>query len=718
MVLLVLLVYGYGLVFFISCLMGYQVSLIETAFICCVALLISKILFKDTKRAVITVLSLILASGVGAVILNHLERLEWVLEQVGAFIRPYYLSITDEAIEIDLIRQEALMLLIGVCVYQLVYWIKNKKYALDFFLSIAFTLCVFGYFTLSLTSIRDFYGFVLFAGCHFIYYFYHFYSRHAPLTHERKNSYSPYLVISALFIVVVIGMAQLLYLSAPRPFELPKKVGVTQSSSTSKGNFHKIQQNYQYEINESGKLADEFTNKGVELFQVDTGNTHYLKGLVYEIYEKGEWLQANDLLALPYQLEEMTEIKVNQTEQISVHYTRLNSNVIFVGGQRVHDLKVANVLDISRDEYRGTYSITDYNSEAIKEGVNYDFQSVYINPRDEQFVALLKSSGDAQMSLENTAYTMPKGYEDIQELTKEVTKYAFTNYDKVQAIVRYLKENYTYNTKPDISKRGKEDPIRYFLFGNKEGFCQQFATSAVLMMRSINIPARYVRGFYVKPIIDQDEMMQFYMMASLEGPGYKIVTDSNAHAWLEVFFPQFGWTMFEATPGISIDDTDPIQAPVVVSEVEVDTTQKYDNKGLFITLLVLVVCLTIGILIWSAVKMLKSKRYYRHMSPTGRLKVHYHLIMSYLKAVQLGKYPYETPREYSERVDQKKYVHSEYKLVDMMESYENVSYGMLEVSEDELTIFKHYLKDVKKDALKYSGFFKCIKTLVKEFMMT
>lgn len=84
-----------------------------------------------------------------------------------------------------------------------------------------------------------------------------------------------------------------------------------------------------------------------------------------------------------------------------------------------------------------------------------------------------------------------------------------------------------------------EDPVEYFLFEGQQGYCQHFASAAVLMYRMYGIPARYAAGYAISPS-DFVRQEDGYYMA--------VVTDEAAHAWPEVFLEDYGWVPIEVTP--------------------------------------------------------------------------------------------------------------------------------------------------------------------------
>ncbi len=122
----------------------------------------------------------------------------------------------------------------------------------------------------------------------------------------------------------------------------------------------------------------------------------------------------------------------------------------------------------------------------------------------------------------------------IGELAAEVAAGQPTTYDKAKAIETYLRTNYTYNEQISAPPEG-EDPIEYFLFDLREGYCDYYATAMVLMLRSLGIPARAASGYAQG---EHDMESQIYY-----------VSGDDAHTWVEVYFPELGWIEFEPTAG-------------------------------------------------------------------------------------------------------------------------------------------------------------------------
>jgi transglutaminase-like putative cysteine protease len=109
---------------------------------------------------------------------------------------------------------------------------------------------------------------------------------------------------------------------------------------------------------------------------------------------------------------------------------------------------------------------------------------------------------------------------------------AITPYDRAEAITHWLRRNITYNQLIDAPPPGVE-PVDYFLFETRTGYCNYYASAQVVMLRSLGIPARLAVGMAQGTL---DPRSNTYY-----------VLEENAHAWPEVFFPGYGWVEFEPT---------------------------------------------------------------------------------------------------------------------------------------------------------------------------
>ncbi len=261
-----------------------------------------------------------------------------------------------------------------------------------------------------------------------------------------------------------------------------------------------------------------------------------------------DYITANkDFLYLPYLTKTDTLEMIDFIEDS--YYTPLKRNSSY--HINYYDIKLRNLLELWQDK---TFVLEEFQQLADYS----EFEWAYRNYVYEVYAKV------------------PEGLERLKELAKSMEKLGGGHYQKlelkqeyilkqIRQIQNYLEWNTIYSLTPGVKPKEK-DFAEYFLFDNQKGYCAHYATSAVLLLRCMNIPARYVEGYIVTKqdiengisggegivehniIIKKDNIINFEeseQMTTVE------VKDLNAHAWIEVYFNGFGWIPFEVTAGYS-----------------------------------------------------------------------------------------------------------------------------------------------------------------------
>jgi hypothetical protein len=124
-------------------------------------------------------------------------------------------------------------------------------------------------------------------------------------------------------------------------------------------------------------------------------------------------------------------------------------------------------------------------------------------------------------------------YRGLWEEARRLRAGALTPYGAVIAIETWLRSTggFVYDETPPPS--GALPPLVAFVQKGRAGYCQHFAGAMALMLRFLGIPARVAAGF----------------TSGTFEEGAWTVTDHNAHAWVEAWFPGYGWLAFDPTPG-------------------------------------------------------------------------------------------------------------------------------------------------------------------------
>ncbi|HET6446942.1 MAG TPA: transglutaminase domain-containing protein [candidate division Zixibacteria bacterium] len=156
------------------------------------------------------------------------------------------------------------------------------------------------------------------------------------------------------------------------------------------------------------------------------------------------------------------------------------------------------------------------------------------------------------------------------DLAAELTAGLTNPFDKAVTIRDYLRDNIAYNDQidapPDIS-----EPIHYILFDLQEAYCNYYASAMIMMLRSQGIPSRFVSGYA------QGEWVE-------EAATYR-VRSLDSHSWVEVYFPEYGWILFEPTASLPVGDrpetsNNPGDAFGIEDLLELDDTRPFDERNL------------------------------------------------------------------------------------------------------------------------------------------
>jgi hypothetical protein len=201
--------------------------------------------------------------------------------------------------------------------------------------------------------------------------------------------------------------------------------------------------------------------------------------------------------------------------------------------------------------------------------------------RGYQITALISDATEAMLAGAGTAYppeiiSTYLGTPGVTQRTKERARsiveaaHATDPYHEAAALAAYLHNgsHFRYATTAPLPSDPNRDLVDFFLFDQQGGvgYCEYYATAMAVMARSIGLPARVAVG---------------YAPGELSKPGIYQVRERNAHAWAEIYFPGYGWQIFEATksiPGIPRAAGSGIVAPVV-TQIDPGSRQVGPDEG-------------------------------------------------------------------------------------------------------------------------------------------
>jgi len=170
-----------------------------------------------------------------------------------------------------------------------------------------------------------------------------------------------------------------------------------------------------------------------------------------------------------------------------------------------------------------------YNGDHEHSGSAYQAISDISRPSPDE---LRRSTTEVPPQIAFRYLQLPPLDPRLAQLARDLTAAAPTTYDRTIAIEHHLRTQYGYTLQlPNVPQR---DPVAYFLFERKAGHCEYFASSMALLLRTLGIPARVVNGF---------RSGEFNFVT-----GSYIIRARDAHAWVEAYFPRYGWITFDPTP--------------------------------------------------------------------------------------------------------------------------------------------------------------------------
>lgn len=442
----------------------------------------------------------------------------------------------------------------------------------------------------------------------------------------------------------------------------------------------------------------------------DIGGTH-LRGTIKDSYNGFTWDKKNEKLVKFKEDLTYKEYTMGYTiKEMKIYHDGIRTSTAF---NAMYPINIKNNYKYAFiDELLETY-----HPKELKQGKSYTLKYKEYH-LDQEVILERTPKVTTSLSPDFDRYLeVPKEIpQRVIDLAKEITKKYDSPYLRASAIEEYLKTNYPYSKETSILPEG-QDFVDYFLFEEKKGSCSYYATALAMMARVVKVPTRYVEGFVVPYTKDSN--------------GVSKILNSDAHAWVELYFDGVGWVTFDPTPGneslaydfkekddkdstttsnttpqndnTNKDNKDKDKKDVDPNELEGDAGTA-DNKVSWIVISLFVLA---GLLGLSIVLLLVSIVFY--IIVNLRLDKNKRVIdFSKNKMISYGKVilsPYvegETIREYLEIIQKK----LEIDLGSYIELYEKSMYSKNGLTEEELNIVLKTLKNIEDKVKRYAGKFK------------
>jgi hypothetical protein len=277
----------------------------------------------------------------------------------------------------------------------------------------------------------------------------------------------------------------------------------------------------------------------------------YLRGAVLETYEQGEWRTDFKKQVRPAGDEGWIPLDLTPDPNRLIVRQQILTNAL------AEDLTFALPDPVwvqwawkeARYDLRGVLFYPSLPDRPVEYLVDSALMPVGIPPRGSEGLA------------PEEYLQLPPGLERVREIARKQTEDLEGRHARASRLAQYLRRNgFGYKLDPFVSAQGK-DPVERFL-EIKEGYCAHYATALALLCRAAGVPARVATGFQLR---------------EPEEDGSFIVKNSDAHAWVEVWFgPKHGWRAYDATPG-ELQSPAPLPEGPPVASIE---DRKKKEKGL------------------------------------------------------------------------------------------------------------------------------------------
>ncbi|MGG1556317.1 transglutaminase domain-containing protein [Paenibacillus ferrarius] len=281
------------------------------------------------------------------------------------------------------------------------------------------------------------------------------------------------------------------------------------------------------------------------VFTARTTELTYWRGESKSVYDGKGWSQPNTILE-PFTGLSLTAAEPTVTQEV-LFQKNAPSKQLFSGGKLAGvDMLLnsegkpmsADLLLTARES--GKVVLPDI-SDALA------YYKITVQPVREDPTLLNSDTGAYPEAIKQQYLQLPDGLpRTVRSLAEQVTAGRATPYAKTIAVEQYLRQTYTYSLDHVTRPSRNEDFVSHFLFVDQAGYCDQFSTAMAVMLRSVGVPTRWVKGFAPGTLQATGE----------NGLQEVVVSNQDAHAWVEVYFPSMGWVPFEPTPsftGISPD---------------------------------------------------------------------------------------------------------------------------------------------------------------------
>lgn len=415
-----------------------------------------------------------------------------------------------------------------------IYKIKNASdYYMSFVSSVIFVV-IASLFSPWNPTYKNIIAFIFYGFSTILYFFdLTFMSYPVVKTEKTFRKYQAFPFIIALLLVVVLSLYFAKYSKRFEPSILQFLVQKTD-----------LLPNYSFSsVSELGSNDHLFKSGKVVMRITRKGGADYAAAKTFNVYNKGKWTSESTkkhippmTQSIPGKIKEATDDSKLPVYSIFPQWKEVDEN---------SDCSLESYIILLRKNtlvyYTGNSAYTLINKPYLETdelgNLSYSgdsFDEYQTLKCDKFHINTTTGNGFNEKDTSIPDYLLP----EFRDIALKVTKEKKSDMAKAFAIQLYFQENFQYKlgiklTHPEM------DPVKEFLVYRKAAHCEYYASAMALMLRSLDIPARYRVGYIIHEFN--------------QSGGYFIVRDKDAHAWVQAYFPEKGWVDFDPTPPSAVN---------------------------------------------------------------------------------------------------------------------------------------------------------------------
>ncbi len=251
------------------------------------------------------------------------------------------------------------------------------------------------------------------------------------------------------------------------------------------------------------------------------------RGLAFDTYDGRAWSRSRTAMrhfGSPDGNFQLQPASGQDTLEYEILLEPLGTSVLFTAARPI-SIETNDFSHVFRDTADGLHR--DRRRSRVRYQVRSELRSIEVLGN-----RLAGAGRDYPTNISDIYLGVPSTDPRVRQLSDQMAAGATDSLDIARRIHQRLRQDFSYTL--DVNDVGVSDPLSRFLLDGAPGHCEYFATSMAILARMQGIPARVVVGFLEGEYSPQQRL---YM-----------VRQSDAHSWVEVYFPGHGWVGFDPTP--------------------------------------------------------------------------------------------------------------------------------------------------------------------------